>query len=165
MAMKPGRFWFSRAQAVGDPGAHARADQPRLAAVHQHQRRLVVGHVGVHRADDADVVDACSAMCGKISLTSMPLWPYFLNLNGDVKHAPVLRSVGRLAVRQRLAVVLRQHRLGIEGIDVRRAAVHEEEDDALGLAGKRRRFGRQRVEQRARPPPAGRAAPRSASSR
>ena len=27
--------------------------QPRLAAVHQHQRRLVVGHVGVHRADDA----------------------------------------------------------------------------------------------------------------
>ena len=31
--------------------------QSAVAAVHQHQRRLVIGHVGVHRADDAEVVD------------------------------------------------------------------------------------------------------------
>ena len=85
-----------RAQAVSEPRAHAGADQPGLAAIHQQQRRLVIRHVGVHRADDADVVDAL-ATCGNISLTSMPLWPYFWNLNGEGNAAPVFRSVGRLA--------------------------------------------------------------------
>src|SRR5690242_6173726 len=33
---------------------------------------------------------------GKISLTSIPLCPYFSNLNGDPSRAPVLRSVFRL---------------------------------------------------------------------
>ena len=36
------------------------------------------------------------AVCAKSSLTSMPLWPYFWNLNGEPMAAPVLRSVGRL---------------------------------------------------------------------
>ncbi len=31
----------------------------------------------------------------KSSLMSMPDWPYFLNLNGEAKAAPVLRSVRR----------------------------------------------------------------------
>ena len=39
-----------------------------------------------------------SATCGKISLTSMPLLPYFLNLKGEGKAAPVLRSVRRLSM-------------------------------------------------------------------
>jgi hypothetical protein len=38
---------------------------------------------------------ALSATCGNSSLISMPLWPCFLNLNGDAMAAPVLRSVGR----------------------------------------------------------------------
>ena len=38
------------------------------------QARLVIGIVGVHRAEDADVVDAAADL-GKSSLTSMPLWP------------------------------------------------------------------------------------------
>ena len=46
-----------RAQAVSDPGPHARALQAAISAVHQHERRLVVGHVGVHRPNDAQVVD------------------------------------------------------------------------------------------------------------
>ena len=57
MAMKPGQVLVLGAQAVGQPRPDARPDQPGLAAVHQQQRRLVVRHVGVHRADDADVVD------------------------------------------------------------------------------------------------------------
>ena len=36
------------------------------------------------------------AVWAKSSLTSIPLWPYFLNLNGEPMAAPVLRSVGRL---------------------------------------------------------------------
>ena len=35
-------------QAVDQPGTEAGPNQPRVAAVHQEQRRLVVGHVGVH---------------------------------------------------------------------------------------------------------------------
>src|ERR1700736_1558340 len=37
-----------------------------------------------------------SAVLANSSLTSMPLWPYFLKANGDPNPAPVLRSVGRL---------------------------------------------------------------------
>ena len=46
-----------RPQAVEHPRADARPRLPRLAAVHQHQRRLMIGDVGVHRADHADLVD------------------------------------------------------------------------------------------------------------
>src|SRR5262245_49837848 len=34
-----------------------------------------------------------SPIFGNRSLTSIPLWPYFLNLKGDGNAAPVLRSV------------------------------------------------------------------------
>ncbi len=51
----------------------------------------------------------------------------------------------RFVARQRLAGILRQRRLGIERIDVRRPAVHEQVDDALGLGRKVRRARRQRV--------------------
>ena len=75
----------------------------------------------------------CFAVCSKISLTSMPDLPYFLNLNGDGNAAPVCRSVLRLVGRQRLAGVLRQERLGVERVDLGRAAVGEQVDDPLRL--------------------------------
>ena len=98
-------------QAVGDPGPHAGPRQPAVAAVHQHQRRLVVGHVGVHRADDAHVVDV-RAVLANSSLTSMPLWPYFWNLNGDRIAAPVLRSVRRFGFGSGLPWYLSSSGLG-----------------------------------------------------
>ena len=42
---------------VGQPGPHARAREPLVAAVHQPHRLFVVGRIGVHRADDAQVID------------------------------------------------------------------------------------------------------------
>src|SRR6185436_7652913 len=39
---------------------------------------------------------ADSAVYGKSSLTSNPLWPYFLNEKGDGNAVPVLRSVRKL---------------------------------------------------------------------
>ena len=53
------------AQAVAQPGAEAGPNLPGVAAVHQQQRRLVVRHVGVHRADHGDVVDRLGDVCGK----------------------------------------------------------------------------------------------------
>ena len=39
-----------------------------------------------------------AAVFAKSSLTSIPLWPYFLNLNGEGNAAPVRRSVARFFV-------------------------------------------------------------------
>ena len=46
------------AQAEGQPRAEAGPDRLHVARVHHEQRGLVVGIVGVQRADDAQVVDA-----------------------------------------------------------------------------------------------------------
>ena len=52
------------------------AGRARLSPrVHQKQRGLVVGAVRVHGADDADDRRCATPSLGKISLTSMPLWP------------------------------------------------------------------------------------------
>ncbi len=111
------------------------------------QARLVVRDVGVHRADDADVVDAARPFRGTSSLTSMPVWPCLRYLNGEGSILPSrrLQAVGFARIRARLAVVLVQVRLGVERVDVRRPAVHEQEDDALGPRREVRRLGRQRV--------------------
>src|ERR1700720_4299516 len=50
--------------------------------------------------------------CGKISLTSMPLWPYFWNLNGEGNAAPVFRSVGKFGVGNSLPAYLASAGLG-----------------------------------------------------
>ncbi len=47
-----------RAQAVGHPRAHRRPAGDRAAGVHQEQRRLVIGMLAIHGADQRDVVGA-----------------------------------------------------------------------------------------------------------
>src|SRR5947209_20231549 len=46
------------------------------------------------------------------SLTSMPLWPYFWNLNGEGNAAPVFRSVGKFGVGNSLPAYLASAGLG-----------------------------------------------------
>src|SRR5690348_9845895 len=53
-----------------------------------------------------------SAVFSNNSETSMPLWPNFLNLNGDGKAAPVLRSVRRFSIGNCLPVYLASEGLG-----------------------------------------------------
>ena len=72
-------------------------------------------------------------ICGSSSLTSMPLWPDFLNSNGEGSRPPVWRSVRRLTESGRWPACLARIGLGIEHVDLRRAAGHEQEDDVLGL--------------------------------
>src|ERR1044072_2129287 len=45
-----------------------------------------------------------------------------------------------------LPVVFIEHRLRVEGIDLRRAAIEEQEDDVFGLGGKMRRLWSQRIQ-------------------
>ena len=72
------------------------------------------------------------AVRAKSSLTSMPLCPYLRNVNGEPIAAPVLRSVRRLGPGSGLPWYFVEQGLGIERVDVRRAAVHEQVDDLLG---------------------------------
>ena len=140
-----GQVLVLRAQAVGEPGAHAGPRRLRFAGVHHQQRRLVVGRVGVHRADDANVVDARGRRSGYSSLTSMPLWPCLSNLNGDGNRPPPLARSVESCASGRVPLYFSRARLGVEGVHLRGAAVHEQEDDALGRRLEHRRPGGERI--------------------
>ena len=74
---------------------------------------------------------ACRAIFGRVSAKLEPR----LAVLGELERAPQ-QVAGQLLVvgdlgRGRLAVVLRQHRLGVEQVDMARPAVHEELDHRL----------------------------------
>ncbi len=76
----------------------------------------------------------------------MPLWPYWRKRQGGLEDGADVVELGRLdAHADGLAVLAGQARLGVEGIDLAGAAVHVEEDDALGPGGEMRPAGRVRV--------------------
>ncbi len=145
MAMKPGRFWFSEPEPVGDPRPHAGALQAAVAAVHQHERRLMVGHVGVHRADDAHVVDVPLGRAGEELADLDAALAVLLERERRAQGRAGLALGAEGRPGKRLAVVLRQQRLGIKGVDLRRSTVHEQVDDLLGSRGEMRRLRRQRA--------------------
>src|SRR5688572_11425637 len=92
--MNPGRFWFS------DPSPYV-THEPRLGRGSRASPQFMSMSDGSWLGTSAyiDRITAISsidsATCGKSSLTSIPLWPYFLNANGDLNAAPVFRSVFR----------------------------------------------------------------------
>ena len=66
----------------------------------------------------------CAAIAENTSLTSMPDFPYFANLNGDAIATPLRPGKG-------LVVVLRQLGLGIPGVHLRRRALRENVNDVF----------------------------------
>ncbi len=135
-----GQVLVFRAQAVSDPGSHAGALQAAVAAVHQHERWLVIGHVGIHRADDAQVVDMLSRRAGEEITHFDAALAILPEGEGRAQGCAGLALGAQVGRGKRLAVVLRQQWLGIECVDVRRTAVHEEVDNLLCLRGKVRRL-------------------------
>ena len=81
------------------------------------------------------MLSAHSPTCGNSSLTSMPHWPYFLKVNGERSKRAGLPLGLNGPARQRLAVILVKHRLGIEAVHLRKSTVHEKEDDMLRARG------------------------------
>ena len=92
-----------RAQAVRDPRAHARPRQPRLAAIHQQQRRLVIRHIRVHRANHRDVVDVLRRLRKQFAHFDAAL-AVFLELEWRLKRRPGLPLGLQIIHRQRLAM-------------------------------------------------------------
>ncbi len=138
---KPGQIGVLAAQAVERPGADRRPHELEAAGVHLQERLRVVRQVGVHAVDDAQVVGVLGQL-GKTSEIHSPDSPCWANLNGEPSSLAPPRS--RPTV-DRLARLLVQLGLVVEQIDVRRPAVHAQEDDALGpRAGSAVAFGARR---------------------
>gem|GEM_PF-5080447 len=102
----------------------------------------------MHRADDRDVIDAAADVGKELAdfgpafavRGEGPLWP----LEKDPLVTGTILDLGVIEL-QFLAMVAGQRRLGVEGVDVRHAAGHEQEDDPLGLGREMRLTGCQRV--------------------
>src|SRR5437867_2907231 len=111
IAMKPGRFRFSV------PSPYVTHD-PTLGRLIWASPQFISINDGSWFGSSAcieritQMSSMLSATRGNNSLTSRPLWPYFLNLNGEGNAAPVLRSVGRLPVGSGLLAYLSSAGLG-----------------------------------------------------
>ena len=125
------------AQTIKQPGAHRRTNGLDVARVHLQQRRLVVRHVGLHRANDAAIVN------------------YPPEVRQRLAHFNAAPAAGMEFVRRRhkarafallvefagglLAFVFVQRGLGIERVNLRRSAVQKEENDPFGARREMRR--------------------------
>jgi hypothetical protein len=124
------------AEAVGDPRTHARAHEVLAAGVDLEQRRAVRGIRAMQALDEAEVVDHLRHVGEELAHPSAAL-PVLTERPGAAQQVAGLGELHAwLGLRERLAVVPLQERLVVEGVDLRRTAMHEEEDHALG-AGRR----------------------------
>ena len=103
----------------------------------------MVGHIGVHATQHANVVDTFADIRENLADLD-PRLPIFLELERRL-HQVAGRPFGLdVGCRGLLTVILRQQRFRIEGIHLRRTTVHEEMNDALGFGLEVRGFRGQR---------------------
>ncbi len=125
-------------QAVGHPGAQARPRGHPLARVHLEAAAGMVDVVRHHRPDDAQPVDARPDVREELARLearlAVPTEP-----PGRGQQLPLLAQV---KLGRGLAVVGGQPGLGVEGVDLRGTAGHEEEDHSPGTAREMGRVGR-----------------------
>ena len=99
----------------------------------------MIGNIGMHRADDAKFVGRLGNIWEEFG-NFQPAFAVFLELErgseSDAGGAFCFKFEGDL-----LSGVLREFGLGVEGVDLGRAAIHEEVDDGFGLAAGLRRAG------------------------
>ena len=94
----------------------------------------MIGHIRVHRPDHAQVVRELAHVLEQLT-DLQPALAILLELKRALQTST--RGPLRLhEIGQCLPIHLRQHRLRIEGIDMRGASIHEEMHHALRLAFK-----------------------------
>ena len=143
-----GQVLVRGAQPVTHPGPDARPGLVERTGVHPERGVVVVRVVGVHRANQGNVVGTLRDVGEEFAdfnaalpaFLELPLWPLQEQLF-------VAGAIARFGVveRHRLAVIGGELRLRVEGIDVRHAAGHEQEDDVRGLRREVRRLRGERV--------------------
>ena len=137
-----GQVLIHRAQPVSDPRTHARARQSRFAAIHQQQRRLVIRHIRVHRTNHRDVVDVFRDVRKQFADFDAALAVFFefeRRLKGRAGAAFGRQIIHRQAVCRAAA----RGPVWDQSVHVRRPAVGENMDDALGFGRKMSCPGRQ----------------------
>ncbi len=137
------------AETVQHPRAHRRPAHLNAAAEQQQLPGMMVEGVGVHRAHQAQIVRAGADVRDVVGKLDAALAVRLERARAG-QHRGVRLGEGQAQVlghlgRQRLAAPLLQVRLGVEEIDLAGAAFHEHEDHVLGLGGKVRLLGRQRI--------------------
>ena len=100
--------------------------------------------VRIHGADDAAFVHVRAQFRENLADFDAAL-AVFLEFERGFEQVAGFALGLQIAVGNRFAVELVEHRLGIESIDLGRAAVQKQEDDVFGAGGKLRRFGRERI--------------------
>src|SRR5260370_3261846 len=93
----------------------------------------MVGAVGVHGADHGDIVDALAEVRKNLADLDAAL-SEFLELERRLQQVAGLTLGLEIGRGHGLAVVLGEHRLGVEGVHLAGASVEEPKDDALGFA-------------------------------
>ena len=130
------------AEPVRHPRAHARPAREAEAGVQEVVRVRVLGELRRHRAHDAQVVGMPARRAGTGRSPAGRTRRSWRNFHGDCSVVPLLLNcVGSIFIPNGWPFS-RQPRLRVERVDLRRAAVHVEEDDA---AGPRRMMGQHRA--------------------
>ena len=63
---KAGKIFVLTPQTIGDPGTNTGSGLHGVAAVHQHERRLMVRHLSIHRTNDCDVINVSSGFLEEV---------------------------------------------------------------------------------------------------
>ena len=128
---KRGLVLIFTTQPIRCPRAERWPNRLLVSRIHQQQSGFVIGLVGVHGSNDAQVV---SAFCN--------IWKKFAD--DDAAFAMRSKLEGRrhqsalLATRflgNNFAFVLLKIGFGVKRVDMRRPAVHEKKDDPFGFRG------------------------------
>src|SRR5690606_35859980 len=136
------------AETIGDPRADRWSDEIRRACVEKERRRTVRHAFGVHAAEDAKLVgllrdlgedlrdvEATLAVARELPRRSEHTFGGHLPRARDVERRP-------------LAMIAREARLRVEGVDLARSSLHEEEDHALRSRGEVSWTRRERIARR-----------------
>ena len=138
-----------RSQSIAHPRAQARPGEGEGAGVDAEGRLVVVGVVGLHRADHTQIIDTLAHPRKQLAdLRSRLPMRGELPLRAFEKHLEGALSPLELRHRDRLAGVGRKPRLRIPRFDMRHPATHVEEDHPLGPGGEVRGTGGERIGRR-----------------
>lgn len=130
---KAGQVFIHAAEAVGDPGTHARTWRGGDAAVHLQEGGRMVRHVGLHAADEAELVRVRGDLREQLADPQAALAALL-----ELPHRGHELARGHLAFADGFARVFRQLGFVIKAVHMRWPAVHAEEKHALGLGGEMR---------------------------
>ena len=145
MTTKAGRSSASRSQAVAEPGPQRRPAGLLRAGLDERDGRVVIDRLGVHRADDADVIDHAAGMRQQFARARRPTGlADESELRGDDRKAVLPGGHAgqplplRIESGSSLPCKARRARLVIEKLQMRRPAGLEEIDNAPGLGSEMR---------------------------